>query len=131
MTMLGRRSVMALLAWLALLGCRIEGADLGPERPECRMGTVGRQACGYFCLVGSDGMAVCSSSPSGACGYDPLGRAVCEPMAGGPSPECRHGSDGMATCGFNCRLGSGGSWFCATRPDGRCAMNSDGTWTCP
>ena len=39
------------------------------------------------------------------------------------------GSDGQQTCGYNCRMGSNGHFYCSSRPDGRCAMNSDGTFT--
>ena len=45
--------------------------------------------------------------------------------------ECRMGSDGMNSCGYNCQLGSDGHFYCASVPGGRCALNSDGTWSCP
>ena len=45
--------------------------------------------------------------------------------------ECRMGSDGMNTCGYNCKLGSNRHFYCASVPGGRCAFNSDGTWSCP
>jgi hypothetical protein len=53
------------------------------------------------------------------------------PPATPGAPECKMGSNGQQTCGYNCKLGSGGSWFCASKPDGQCALNGDGTWTCP
>lgn len=45
--------------------------------------------------------------------------------------ECRMGTDGMNSCGYNCQLGSNGHFYCASIPGGRCAFNSDGTWSCP
>ncbi len=112
----------------------------GPA-PSCRMGSDGRQACGYNCRIGSDGVAACADTPNGTCAIDSSGQVTCSQLGGGPrggmligagpKPECRMGSNGRNTCGYNCRLGSGGSFFCASRPDGQCAMNSDGTWTCP
>jgi hypothetical protein len=47
------------------------------------------------------------------------------------APECKMGSDGQNTCGYNCKLGSAGHWYCASTPQGQCALNSNGTWTCP
>lgn len=47
------------------------------------------------------------------------------------APECRMGTDGRNACGFNCRMGTNGKIYCASRPDGRCAFNTDGTFTCP
>jgi hypothetical protein len=49
----------------------------------------------------------------------------------GPAPECRRGSDGRNTCGYNCRLGSDGHFYCASVANGQCALNSDGSWSCP
>jgi hypothetical protein len=48
-----------------------------------------------------------------------------------PQPECRMGSDGRNTCGYNCQLGSNGHFYCSSVANGRCALNSDGTWSCP
>ena len=45
--------------------------------------------------------------------------------------ECRMGSDGQNACGYNCKLGSNGHFYCSSVPGGRCALNSDGTWSCP
>jgi hypothetical protein len=50
---------------------------------------------------------------------------------GAPAPECRLGSDGINTCGYNCRLGSNGRFYCASVPNGQCSLNSNGTWSCP
>jgi hypothetical protein len=50
--------------------------------------------------------------------------------SGSKEPECKMGSDGRQTCGYNCKLSSNGHWYCASRPDGKCALNSDGTYTC-
>src|SRR5690242_19533667 len=47
------------------------GDDLGAaareEPPECRMGSDGRQACGYHCKMGSDGVMACADTPDGVC----------------------------------------------------------------
>jgi hypothetical protein len=40
-------------------------------------------------------------------------------------------SNGTNVCGYNCMYASNGQVSCASRPDGRCAFNSDGTLTCP
>jgi hypothetical protein len=40
------------------------------------------------------------------------------------------GTDGINVCGYNCRMGTNGHMYCASTPDGRCAMNTDGTFTC-
>jgi hypothetical protein len=54
------------------------------------------------------------------------------PAASTPgAPECKMGSRGNQTCGYNCKLGSDGDWYCASRPDGQCALNATGSWTCP
>jgi hypothetical protein len=47
------------------------------------------------------------------------------------APECKMGSDGNQTCGYNCKLGSDGHWYCASKPEGQCALNASGSWTCP
>jgi hypothetical protein len=52
-------------------------------------------------------------------------------VQGAPAPECRMGSDGINTCGYNCRMGSNGRFYCASIPGGQCAFNSNGTWSCP
>jgi hypothetical protein len=41
------------------------------------------------------------------------------------------GSDGINSCGYNCRMGSDGHFYCATVPNGQCALNSNGTYSCP
>lgn len=41
------------------------------------------------------------------------------------------GTDGRQVCGYNCRMGTNGRMYCASRPDGQCAMSSDGTFSCP
>ena len=48
-----------------------------------------------------------------------------------PPTECRMGSDGMNVCGYNCRLGANGHMYCSGIPNGQCALNSDGSFTCP
>jgi hypothetical protein len=51
--------------------------------------------------------------------------------AGGQQPDCKAGSDGINVCGYNCKQGTNGRMYCATRPEGTCAQNHDGTFTCP
>ncbi len=53
------------------------------------------------------------------------------PPAAPGAPECKMGSNGQNTCGYNCKLGSDGSWYCASKPEHQCALNASGTWTCP
>lgn len=107
------------------------------QAPECRMGSNGRQACGFNCRMGSDGVTACADTPDGVCAMGSNGRITCSQLrggggsVGGPPPECRMGSDGQQTCGYNCRMGSNGRFYCASRSDGQCAFNSNGTFTCP
>jgi hypothetical protein len=102
--------------------------------PECRMGSDGRQACGYDCRIGSDGVAACANTPDGTCAMGSDGRVVCSQVVTAQQSaeprECKLGSDGSQTCGYNCRFGSNGRWYCASTPNGRCAMNSNGTFSC-
>lgn len=56
---------------------------------------------------------------------------VAGPQAGWPPGKCHLNSNGSQTCGYNCRLGSNGFYYCSTHPQGRCALQSDGTWACP
>ncbi|MGC4121091.1 MAG: hypothetical protein QM765_42240 [Myxococcales bacterium] len=122
--------------------------------PECRMGTNGVQACGYHCQMGTDGVFACANTPDGVCAMGTNGRVTCSNLGAGveeaprrhehgreheherervrrPAPECRMGSDGTNVCGYNCRMGSNGRFYCASTPDGQCAFNSNGTFTCP
>jgi hypothetical protein len=48
-----------------------------------------------------------------------------------PQPQCLVGADGMNSCGYNCRMGGDGHQYCSSVPDGRCALNADGTMSCP
>jgi hypothetical protein len=48
-----------------------------------------------------------------------------------PPTQCMLGSDGYNTCGYNCRLGSNGHAYCSSVANGHCALNSDGTFSCP
>lgn len=105
------------------------------DEPECRMSTNGRQACGYNCKMGTDGVYVCADTPNGRCAMGTDGRVTCSQLRQGaraddPPPECRMGTDGKNTCGYNCRMGTNGRYYCASTPNGRCAMNTDGTFTC-
>ncbi len=102
------------------------------------MGSNGRQACGYNCRIGSDGIAACADMPAGTCETSPEGHVTCSQLAvrgganaGGQQPDCRTGTDGVKVCGYNCKLGTNGRMYCATMPDGVCGMNSDGTFSCP
>ena len=61
----------------------------------------------------------------------PFAAADSPASGGGTAPECRMGSDGSNTCGYNCRMGSNGHFYCSSVPDGSCAFNSNGTWSCP
>ncbi|MFZ5446355.1 MAG: hypothetical protein ACOZQL_40585 [Myxococcota bacterium] len=113
-------------------------ATPAPASPSCRMGTDGRQACGYNCRMGTDGVMACADTPDGVCAMGTDGRVTCSRVGGGgsgfgsaPPPECRMGTDGRQTCGYNCRMGTNGRMYCASRPDGQCAMNTNGTFSCP
>jgi len=53
------------------------------------------------------------------------------PAAAPGQPECKMGSRGNQTCGYNCKLGADGDWYCASKPEGQCALNATGSWTCP
>ena len=104
--------------------------------PECRMGSDGKNACGYNCRIGSDGKAACANTPDGTCAIGSDGRVTCSNVApgqpsGGKPTECRMGSDGQQVCGYNCRIGSNGHVYCASIPNGTCRMNSDGSFGCP
>jgi hypothetical protein len=119
-------------------GRRRHASRAGEPEPECRMGTNGQQACGYNCRMGTDGRVACADTPDGVCAMGTNGRVTCSRVArgghrraGDPEPECRMGTNGRQTCGYNCRMGTNGQFYCASRPDGRCAMNTDGTFSCP
>jgi len=121
-------------------GSTAPAAGAGPSTStECKMGSDGRQVCGYHCQMGSDGVVACADTPDGTCAMGADGRVTCSrvarkdraPDAAGPPAECKMGSDGKQYCGYNCQLGSDGRFYCASRPDGRCALNADGSFTCP
>lgn len=48
--------------------------------PDCRMGTDGRQACGYDCSMGTDGVVSCADTPNGRCAMGTDGRVVCSQL---------------------------------------------------
>ena len=105
---------------------------------QCRTGNDGRQACGYNCDVGSDGVAACADTPDGTCSGGADGHVTCTQLAvrgganaGGRPPECRTGTDGVKVCGYNCKKGTNGRYFCAAMPEGECTPNANGTYTCP
>ncbi len=107
--------------------------------PECKMGSDGKNACGYHCMMGADGRVACADTPDGTCAMNANGTVTCtrllgkaEPdRSGWPAPEKKFNSDGTWTFGYNCQYGSNGRWYCSSRPDGHCALNSDGTFSCP
>jgi hypothetical protein len=45
-------------------------------------------------------------------------------------PECKMQSNGKNVCGYHCETGSNGRVYCADTPDGKCSLNSDGTYSC-
>lgn len=108
----------------------------GGGGPTCQMGADGQNACGYNCKMGADGRVACANTPDGTCAMGANGRVTCSNVAVAPSgndqpTECRMGSDGEQTCGYNCRMGSNGHFYCASVPNGQCRMNSNGTFSCP
>jgi hypothetical protein len=128
-------------AGAVVIGVGVGGVGAAAPGTRCLMGSDGRNACGYNCRIGSDGVSACADTPDGACSIDAYGHASCSRVGGygyrvagvapGPKPECRMGSDGVNTCGYNCRMGSNGHFYCSSVPNGQCAFNSDGTFSCP
>jgi len=109
----------------------------GSSKPECKMGKTGRQACGYNCDVGTDGVAACADTPDGSCAKGEDGHVTCTQLAvrgganaGGAVPECRTGTDGVQVCGYNCKKATNGRYFCAATPEGECTATPDGKYTC-
>ncbi|MFH1809604.1 MAG: hypothetical protein ABIJ09_12725 [Pseudomonadota bacterium] len=106
-------------------------------RASCKMGSDGRQTCGFHCKMGSDGHVACADTPDGTCAMSSDGTVVCTELQGsrfapigGVRSECKMGSDGHVVCGFVCRMGSDGRVACADTPSGACAMGSDGHVVC-
>jgi hypothetical protein len=136
-----RLTFLIVFAWAASggWGCAasMQGASPGTTSgPRCLMGSDGVQACGYACQMGADGVSVCANTPDGVCDMGADGHVTCSQVqgpkaVGQPPPECKMGTRGENTCGYNCRMGSNGVWYCASMPNGQCAMNANGTWTCP
>jgi hypothetical protein len=99
------------------------------------MGSDGRQACGFDCKIGSDGVAACANAPNGSCALGADGHVYCS-HAPAYAPRstvrsrCHLNGDGTRTCGYNCRFGAGGYHYCASTPNGTCGLNSDGSYTC-
>lgn len=140
------RALLCVAMAAALLGSAASNSPgaarpIGPAQqsvsnsPECRMGSDGQNVCGYNCMMGSDGHFACANTPDGVCAMGSDGRVSCSQLSAtqqnAPPPECRMGSDGQNVCGYDCQMGSNGHIYCASRPDGRCAFNSDGTYSCP
>lgn len=108
------------------------GQSVGHERSSCKMGSNGRQACGYDCKIGSNGIAACANAPGGTCALGSDGHVYCSDARAyrsGAKAECHLNADGSQSCGYNCKFGRGG-WYCASEPDGTCGRNTDGTFTC-
>ena len=107
-------------------------------KSQCLVGKNGRQACGYNCMLGNDGIAACADMPEGDCVQNPDGHVTCAQIAvrgganaGGQQPDCKAGTDGINVCGYNCKQGTNGRMYCATRPEGQCEAKKDGTFNCP
>jgi hypothetical protein len=127
---------------------RADGVTRGPAaagpvgpvhsaKPQCLVGKNGRQACGYNCMLGSDGIAACADMPEGDCVKGEDGHVTCAQIAvrgganaGGQVPECKAGMDGIKVCGYHCKQGTNGRMYCAAKPEGECTQNSDGTFSC-
>ena len=109
------------------------------EVPDCWKDATGKQVCGFNCVV-NEGRVGCASTPYGHCRASGAevqcaDGAVITVMgvgdASSKAPECKMGSDGMNACGYNCKVGSNGKAYCSSVPNGSCALNADGTYTCP
>ena len=111
------------------------------EVPDCWKDSAGKQVCGFNCVV-NEGRVGCASTPYGHCWAESAdvrcanGPTITVMGVGDSSkpakpPECKMGSDGMNACGYNCKLGSNGKAYCSSVPNGACAQNADGTFTCP
>ncbi len=121
---------------------------------ECKLQSDGQNVCGYNCETGSNGKVYCADTPDGKCAFNSDGTWTCTQLAGGgesmslrtaapigtqqpaivPSnvpTECKLQSNGQKVCGYNCRLGSNGRAYCSSIPNGKCSLNSDGTFACP
>jgi hypothetical protein len=135
----GAAALGSVLAGFLVVACAGVGENLEPANPgqtQCRAGTDGVQACGYRCMMGTDGHMACANSPDGTCAMSNDGHVTCSQVVGGgapaaPPPTCRMAANGTQACGYNCQFGANGNVYCASRPDGRCAMNADGSFSCP
>jgi hypothetical protein len=87
--------------------------------------------------MGSNGHMYCSGTPNGKCALNSDGTFSCPgtmmaPAAVNvPPPKCEMGADGVNSCGYNCELGADGHEYCSSVPNGKCALNADGSWSCP
>ena len=107
--------------------------------PDCWKDSTSKQVCGFNCVV-NEGRVGCASTPYGHCsvaGADvrcvdgPTITVMGVGAASSKAPECKMGSDGMNACGYNCKLGSNVEAYCSSVPNGACALNADGTFSCP
>src|SRR6185503_15968300 len=55
------------------------------NKPECKMGNDGRQACGFHCLAGDDGHAACANTADGVCAMGNDGHVVCSQIGAAPA----------------------------------------------
>jgi tetratricopeptide (TPR) repeat protein len=118
-------------------------------KPECLTANGGVRVCGFHCRRATHGEVACAETAAGGCVTCRNGKVICsetereDDLASSPrceeegqkniqrAPECRIGADGVQVCGYNCRMGTSGKFYCASTPLGQCAMSSNGTWTCP
>lgn len=141
------------LLFILLLGCSTTSGTVkssttstnqsglsAAEEPECKMGSDGQNVCGYDCQMGSNGRVYCADTPDGKCSFNADGTYTCTQLAhtrrgvnAAPAeePECKLQSNGREVCGYNCRTGSSGDVYCSSTPNGRCKLNSDGSFSCP
>ena len=123
--------------WSAFIGLVLLSTSAQAQsQAVCFNGSDGRAACGYACKVGSDGVARCAETPDGACIVQSNGRVACTDFQPArfhrrwPQAECVLGSNGLAACGYACKVGSDGIARCAQTPDGACIVQSNGRVAC-
>lgn len=102
----------------------------------CIRGNDGGAACGWGCLVGNNGIAMCSNVPWGSCIRSNNGQTVClqgslrHYKADAPAASCVRGNDGGAACGWGCLVGNNGIAACSNVPWGVCSRSNDGRVIC-
>jgi hypothetical protein len=109
--------------------------------PDCWRDGDGQEVCGFNCAVSGERVG-CAATPYGYCsangdevrcvdGATILVGGMGPAAAPARAPECKMGADGMNACGYNCKVGSNGKAYCSSVANGACALNADGTYTCP